>query len=192
MKPDPNRLKFKKEKKEKKKKSMIDFKWTGTITLLAFIISLAFSAVSQSIIPNVQVLVSLIVVLVIILIGILFDMVGMAVQVADIKVFNAQAAKKVKGAKMAIKLIKNAPKVSTICNDVVGDICGIISGSGGAAIAAILAIELGVDGIIPALVISAVIAALTIGGKSLGKGVAAAKANFIIEQFSKVLSLFSK
>ena len=192
MKPDPNRLKFKKEKKEKKKKSIIDFKWTGTITLLAFIISLAFSAVSQSIIPNVQVLVSLIVVLAIILIGILFDMIGMAVQVADIKVFNAQAAKKVKGAKMAIKLIKNAPKVSTICNDVVGDICGIISGSGGAAIAAILAIELGVDGIIPALVISAVIAALTIGGKALGKGVAAAKANFIIEKFSRVLSLFSK
>ena len=63
---------------------------------------------------------------------------------------------------------------------------------GSCAIAAILAIELGVDGIIPALVISAVIAALTIGGKSLGKGVAAAKANFIIEQFSKVLSLFSK
>lgn len=192
MKPDPNRLKFKKEKKEKKKKSIIDFKWTGTITLLAFIISLAFSAVSQSIIPNVQVLVSLIVVLAIILIGILFDMIGMAVQVADIKVFNAQAAKKVKGAKMAIKLIKNAPKVSTICNDVVGDICGIISGSGGAAIAAILAIELGVDGIIPALVISAVIAALTIGGKALGKGVAAAKANFIIEKFSRALSLFSK
>ena len=189
MKPDPSRLKV---KKEKKKKSMIDFKWTGTITLLAFIISLVFSAVSQSIIPNVQVLISLIVVLVIILIGILFDMVGMAVQVADIKVFNAQAAKKVKGAKMAITLIKNAPKVSTICNDVIGDICGIISGSGGAAIAAILAIELEVDGIIPALIISAVIAALTIGGKSLGKGVAAAKANFIIEKFSRVLSLFSK
>lgn len=189
MKPDPNRVKV---KKEKKKKSMFDFKWTGTITLLAFIISLIFSAVSQSIIPNAQVLVSLIVVLVIIFIGILFDMIGMAVQIADIKVFNAQAAKKVKGAKVAISLIRNAPKVSTICQDVVGDICGIISGSGGAAIAAILAIELGVDGIIPALVISAIIAALTIGGKSLSKGVSSAKANFIVEKFSKVLALFSK
>ena len=55
-------------------------------------------------------------------------MVGMAVQVADIKVFNAMAAKKVKGAKIALIMIKNAPKLSTICNDVIGDICGIISG----------------------------------------------------------------
>ena len=187
MKPKPSKVDNK-----KKKKSLIDFKWVGIITILAFIISLAFSFISQSIIPNVNVIVSLIVVLVIILIGIIFDMVGMAVQVADIKVFNAMAAKKVRGAKMALKMIKNAPKLSTICNDVIGDICGIISGSGGAAIAAILVIELGVDAIIPTLIISAIIAALTIGGKALGKGISAAKANLIVEIFAKILSIFSK
>ena len=187
MKPKPSKVDNK-----KKKKSLIDFKWVGIITFLAFIISLVFSAVSQSIIPNTYVLISLIVVLVIILIGIAFDMIGMAVQVADIKVFNAQASKKVKGAKMALLLIKNAPKVSTICNDVIGDICGIISGSGGAAIATMLALELGVQAIIPSLIISALIAALTIGGKALGKGVSAAKANFIVEKFSRTLSLFIK
>jgi CBS domain containing-hemolysin-like protein len=187
MKPKPSKVDNK-----KKKKSLIDIKWVGIITILAFLISLAFSAVSQAIIPNAHVIVSLIVVLVIILIGILFDMIGMAVQVADVKVFNAMAAKKVKGAKMALVMIKNAPKLSTICNDVIGDICGIISGSGGAAIAAIITIELGVNGIIPALIISAIIAALTIGGKALGKGVSAAKANLIVEIFAKILSVFSK
>lgn len=187
MKPKPSKVDNK-----KKKKSIFDFKWTGIITVLAFLISLVFSAISQSIIPNAHVVVSLIVVLVIILIGIIFDMVGMAVQVADVKVFNAMAAKKVKGAKMALTMIKNAPKLSTICNDVIGDICGIISGSGGAAIAAILTIELGVNGIIPSLIISALIAALTIGGKALGKGVSAAKANLIVEIFAKMLSIFSR
>ena len=133
MKPKPSKVDNK-----KKKKSLFDFKWVGIITLLAFIISLVFSSISQSIIPNAHVLISLVVVFVIILIGIIFDMVGMAVQVADVKVFNSMASKKIKGAKMALKMIKNAPKLSTICNDVIGDICGIISGSGGAAISAIL------------------------------------------------------
>ena len=61
-----------------------------------------------------------------------------------------------------------------------------------AAIAAIITIELGVNGIIPALIISAIIAALTIGGKALCKGVSAAKANLIVEIFAKILSVFSK
>ena len=193
MEPKPKQVNEKKLfRRKKEKKSLIEFKWVGIITVLAFIISLVFSAVSQSIIPNVQVVISIILVLAIIFLGIIFDMVGVAVTVADVKVFNAMAAKKVKGSKVALKLIKNAPKVSSICNDVIGDICGIISGSGGAAIAAILAIELGTQAIIPSLLISALIASLTIGGKSLGKGIAVAKANFIIDKFSKVLSIFSK
>ena len=196
MEPKPKQVNELKDKKvfrrKKEKKSLIEFKWVGIITALAFIISLIFSAVSQAIIPNVQVVVSIIVVLAIVFVGIIFDMVGVAVTVADIKVFNAMASKKVKGAKVALKLIKNAPKVSSICNDVIGDICGIISGSGGAAIAAIIVIKLGTESILPALLISALIAALTIGGKALGKGVAVAKANFIIDKFSKVLSIFSK
>ena len=196
MEPKPKQVNELKDKKvfrrKKEKKSLIEFKWVGIITALAFMISLIFSAISQAIIPNVQVVVSIIVVLAIVFVGIIFDMAGVAFTVADIKVFNAMAAKKVKGSKVALKLIKNAPKVSSICNDVIGDICGIISGSGGAAIAAIIVIKLGTKSILPALLISALIAALTIGGKSLGKGVAVAKANFIIDKFSKVLSIFSK
>lgn len=196
MEPKPKQVNELKEKKifrrKKEKKSLIEFKWVGIITLLAFLISLVFSAVSQAIIPNVQIVASIILVLVIVLIGIVFDMVGVAVTVADVKVFNAMAAKKVKGSKVALILIKNAPKVSSICNDVIGDICGIISGSGGAAIATIIAVKFGTQAILPTLIISALIAALTIGGKALGKGIAVAKANFIIDKFSKVLSIFSK
>ena len=188
MKPKPQKVR--KNKKEKKK--IIDYKWSGTITLLAFLISLVFSIMSETLIPNVHVLISILLVLIVVLIGILFDMVGVAITVADKKVFHAMASKKIKGAKTAIKLINNAPKVSSICNDVIGDICGIISGSGAAAISTILALKLGVKAIVPSLIITALIASLTIGGKSLGKGIAVSRANFIIEKFAKVLYPFIK
>jgi len=183
-------FKLKREKNQQKKKSLIDYKWVFIITVLAFFISLAFSAVSQSIIPNVNIIISIVLVLLVVLIGVIFDMVGIAVTVADEKVFHAMASKKVKGSKTALKLIKNAPKVSSLCNDVIGDICGIISGSGAATISAVLALKLGVDAIFPSLIITSLIASLTIGGKALGKGIAVEKANYIIDKFSKVLSLF--
>lgn len=200
MKPKPKQVeknnikkKTKKIVKNKRKKdNLIDFKWVGTITILAFFISLCFSAVSQSIIPNVQIIISIVLVLLVILIGVIFDMVGIAVTVADPKVFHAMSAKKVKSAKIALKLIKNAPKVSSLCNDVIGDICGIISGSGGAAISTILALKLGVSALMPSLLITALIASLTIGGKALGKGIAVSKANYIIDKFSKILAIFKK
>ena len=185
MKPKPKKV-------NNQKKKLIDLKWVSFITSLAFIISIGFSIVSQTIIPNVQVLISIILVLVVILIGVIFDMIGVAVTVADIRVFHSMAAKKIKGAKMAIKLIYNAPKVSSICNDVIGDICGIVSGSGGAAISTMVAINLRINVIIPSLVVTALIASLTIGGKALGKGIAVARANFILEKFSKFISTFSK
>lgn len=200
MKPKPkqvekNNIKNKPKKKVKnkrKKGNLIDFKWVGTITILAFFISLCFSAISQSIIPNVQIIISIILVLLVILIGVIFDMVGIAVTVAEPKVFHAMSAKKVKSAKIALKLIKNAPKVSSLCNDVIGDICGIISGSGGAVISTILVLKLGVNALMPSLLITSLIASLTIGGKALGKGVAVAKANCIIDKFSKILAIFKK
>lgn len=200
MKPKPkqvekNKLKQKAKKivkNKKKKKNLIDFKWVGIITILAFFISLCFSAVSQSIIPNVQIIISIILVLLVILIGVIFDIIGIAVTVADPKVFHAMSARKVKSAKIALKLIKNAPKVSSLCNDVIGDICGIISGSGSAAISTILALELGVNILMPSLLITSLVASLTIGGKALGKGVAVAKANYIVDKFSKILGFFKK
>ncbi len=190
MKPKPEKVKTYKEKN--KKKSLIDYRWVTVITMLAFLISLCFSIISETVIPNVQILFSIILVLCVVLIGVLFDMIGVAITVADVKVFHAMAAKRIKGSKLAIKLIQNAPKVSSMCNDVIGDICGIISGSGGAAISTILALQLGIKAIFPSLLITALIASLTIGGKALGKSIAVAKANFIIEKFAKVLTIFTK
>ena len=58
-----------------------------------------------------------------ILLGIMFDIIGVAVTAANPKPFNSMAAHRVKGAKEALYLIRNAEKVASFCNDVVGDIC---------------------------------------------------------------------
>ena len=70
----------------------------------------------------------------IIIINIATDTIGTAVTAADIIPFNAMASRKIAGSKLAIKMIKNADKVSNIFNDVIGDMCGIISGAGAAFI----------------------------------------------------------
>ena len=102
------------------------------------------------------------------------------------------ATKKVKGAELGVRLIKKAPKVSSFCNDVIGDICGIISGSTGLTIAIIIAEKLNVPLLFVTLIITALIAAMTIGGKAIGKSYAINKSNVILYRFVKVLSIFVK
>lgn len=179
-------------KKAKKKpiqnKRLIDVKWIIIVTMIAFFISLGFSFLSETIMPNANVIVAIIIILLFIFIGILFDMIGIAITLADISTFNSMAAKKVKGANLAIKLIKNSEKASSFCNDVIGDICGIVSGSAGVALAVILSNKFNLNLFSITLTITAVIAALTIGGKAIGKATAINKSTYILFGFSKALS----
>ena len=83
------------------------------------------------------------------------------------------AARKVPGAHEAIALLRNAERVSSICNDVVGDICGVVSGAASATIAGqILANFDFTWPQIISLAMSALAAGLTVGGKAVGKGFA--------------------
>lgn len=183
---------LKKQLQRNKKKELIDFKWIIKITLLAFSISFIFSALSETIIPNVNLIVGIIILIVFILLGILFDMVGVAVTAADIAPFNSMNSRKVKGANIAVLFKQNADKVSSFCNDVVGDVCGIISGSTGSIIAITLSNTLNIDKFLTMLIITALIASLTIGGKALGKSFAINKSNTILYEFSKFVSYFYK
>ena len=135
---------------------------------------------------------AIIIILLFIGIGILFDMIGISVTVADLKTFNSMATKQVRGARIAVKLIKNSEKASSFCNDVIGDICGIISGSAGVALSTILANSFHLNLLMTSLLITAIIAALTIGGKALGKTAAINKSTKILFEFSKFLACFYK
>lgn len=177
-------------KKPVKNKRLVDYKWIFTVTVLAFFISLIFSFFSETTIPNANSIVATIVILLFIGIGIIFDMIGIAITVADIKTFNSMATKQVRGAKLAVKLIQNNEKASSFCNDVIGDICGIISGSAGVALSNILSESLNINLFVMNLLITAIIASLTIGGKAIGKATAINKSTLILFRFSKVVSCF--
>ncbi len=183
-------LKVQTRRKEKISKNKADWNWIIRITFIAFMISFAFSFTSEMIIPNVNVLVGILLVIVFILLGVLFDMIGVAVTAADEKPFHSMNARKVKGADIAVKFKKNADKVASFCNDVVGDICGVVSGSAGAIIALSLSDVIPLDKFIITLLVTSVIAAFTIGGKAIGKSYAMNKSNIILYQFAKTISYF--
>ena len=121
-------------KYRKERKSNSNIKWTITVLILTFFLSLFFSYISTEPIRSLNLLPASIILIVVILIGIFFDIVAVAVTVAGEDNFHAKATKKIKGAKTSIKLIRNSSKVSNFCADVIGDICGVLSGSIGALI----------------------------------------------------------
>ncbi len=158
------------KKKKKESKSKVDVKWVGTIFTATIFISACFSFFSDLLLEKVQTWAAFAVLFVIVLVGILFDIIGVAVTTADERPFHSMAARNRPEAKEAIRLIRNASRVSSFCNDVVGDICGVISGSASAVIAASV-----VKNFEPTaaslfkLLLSALVAALTVGGKAVGK-----------------------
>lgn len=176
------------KKKEKIKKEKVDIKWVIIVSITAFIVSVCLSFIAQITIPNFPLWLGIIVTLLFIGLGILFDIIGVAVTTADEAVFHSMNSRKVKGANTAVKFKKNADKVSSFCCDVIGDVCGIISGAAGTSISAILTIDFKFNLLVTGLVVAAIIASLTIGGKAIGKSYAINKSDIILYKFSKFIS----
>ncbi len=163
-------------------------KWVVTIFFVTILISGVISLVSDEVMANSSIVIAFLILLAIILLGIIFDIIGMAVATADEKPFHSMAARKVPGAHEAIRLLRNAERVSSICNDVVGDICGVVSGSASATIAALILVNVDVGwprGI--SLVMSALVAGLTVGGKAIGKTFAVNSCTEIVHMVGRVI-----
>ncbi len=153
-------------KKERNK----TIRWVITIFFVTILISGAISFISDEIMANSSMAVAFLILLAIVLIGIIFDIIGVAVTSAEEKPFHSMAARKVPGAMEAIRLLRNAERVSSICNDVVGDICGVVSGAAAATIAAqvLRSFTFSWPQMVT-LLMSALVAGLTVGGKAIGK-----------------------
>lgn len=171
-------------KRERRK----NIRWVVTIFVMTILISGIISLVSDEVMANSSIVVAFLILLAIIFLGILFDIVGMAVATADEKPFHSMAARKVPGAHEAIRLLRNAERVSSICNDVVGDICGVVSGSASATIAALILtnVDLGWPRGV-SLVMSALVAGLTVGGKAIGKSIAVKSCTKIVHLVGRVI-----
>lgn len=166
-------------------------KWFIQVFIMTFILSMLFSYVSANGVSNLSLIPAILILILVIGIGIFFDIIGVAVTVANEHEFHAKASKKIEGSKASIKLIRNAPKVANICADVIGDICGVLSGAISALIAMKITEQFGLSFNIQ-FILSATVAALTVGGKALGKGVANNNSTKIVHAVGIVLNKFSR
>ncbi len=166
-------------------------RWVVTIFLVTILISGIISLVSDEVMASSGLAVAFIILFVIIFIGIVFDIIGMAVATADEKPFHSMAARKVPGAQEAISLLRNAERVSSICNDVVGDICGVVAGSASATVAAQLIQKFSFSWpAVVSLVLSALVAGFTVGGKAIGKTFAINSCTKIVHNVGKMIHTF--
>ena len=173
-----------KAKKERNK----TIRWVVTIFLVTLFVSGAISMISDEIISKSGIGVSFVILLLIVLVGIVFDIVGVAVTSADEAPFHSMAARKVAGAQEAIRLLRNAERVSSICNDVVGDICGVVSGAAAATIAAQLLTRFEFSWpTLMGLMMSALVSGLTVGGKAIGKTFAVNSSTSIVHFTGKLI-----
>ena len=176
----------------KKLKRSINF--SLTIAVITFVLAAIFSVISSSLLSKVDWEIGLLIVFIIIIIGILFDMLGIASTAADEAPFHAMASEKVKGAKEAVIIIKNADRFSSFSNDVIGDISGIVSGT--ATVVVVLNIanllnqaEGSLTEITLNVFLTSLVAALTVGGKAIGKFFAINHSISIIMFAGKIISI---
>jgi CBS domain containing-hemolysin-like protein len=170
-------------------------KFSISIAVITFVLAAIFSVISSSILSDVIWIIGLIIVFLIVLIGVVFDMIGTASAAADEPPFHAMAAERIPGAKQAILIVRNAERFASFCNDVIGDISGIVSGTASAIVVIQLARVFGhSDGstvyIVISVLLTSLVAALTVGGKALGKYFAIHSSTEIIFFAGKIVAFF--
>ena len=172
--------------KEKQKSSH----WAVQVFVLAVSLSAALSFISSTALTGAGYVVAVSVLVAFIALGIVFDMIGVAVTAADPRPFHSMASHREKGGKQAIRLLQNASRVSSVCNDVVGDICGIVSGSTAAAIVLRLQSSFGTQSILISIAVTALISGLTIGGKAIGKRIALNRSTKVVFRVGRLMRVF--
>jgi len=159
------------------------------VSFLTFFLSIIISALFRLTRATMLFGISLCVLLVVVFIGIVFDLIGTATTAAQERPFHAMATDRIPGARKAIELVRRADQVASFCNDLVGDICGTVSGSISAALIIDVVTRYDLSRVedIVSMVTVGLVAALTVGGKALGKTFAIRKANQIVWNVARIL-----
>ncbi|GAE36349.1 hypothetical protein [Halalkalibacter akibai] len=166
--------------------------WSLGIAVITLVLAAIFSVISTFILSGVSWAIGMIIVFIIVFLGVFFDTIGVAATAATEKPFHAMASERLHGAKHAVLITRNADKFANFCNDVIGDISGIISGTASAYVVLQLALQLGYTDtsyqqFAISILFTSVVAALTVGGKAVGKTLAIHYATPIIYQVGRLL-----
>ena len=190
---EADRVKQLKKRRDKKRKRMpVWLSWGLTILVLSFVLSVLFSFLTEITINDSSIYLCIAVLIVLLVLNVGCDIIANAVLSCDIDGFNAMASRKIRGARRAVAFCKNSEKIASIFSDVIGDICGIISGSAGAVLAGYFIANDSVEGMAVSIAISAVIGALTVGGKAFGKPISIKYNSKIAFGFAKFTTFFVK
>ncbi|MDQ0481121.1 hypothetical protein [Guptibacillus hwajinpoensis] len=168
--------------------------WSTKITLFTVLLAAIFSSISTFLLSNSSIFIGIIIVLSFISFGIISDTIGLSAAAAKETPFHAMASKRINGARESVQICKNAEIFSSFFNDVVGDICGIISGTASAAVVLQLSLMAGQsdDSLyysVIAIIFTSIVAGLTVGGKALCKEIAIRGSTNIIFFMGKVIYL---
>lgn len=182
-----------KKKNNKKKKIPAWLSWGLSVFFLSFALTVLFSFLTEISIKGSPVYVCVIALIVLLVLNIGCDVLANAIMTCNPDAFYAMASNKIKGAKRAVTLCRNATRLGSIFADVIGDICGIVSGAAGTA----LVVHIAVSGsttaeLIASIGVSAVIGALTVGGKAIFKHFAVKFNKQIVFGFAKFTTWFKK
>ena len=93
-----------------------------------------------------------------------------------------------------LTMLRNAEKVSSFCNDVVGDICGVVSGTASASIVLLLLANLdGGSGTgVLEIAMASLVSGLTVGGKAVGKSFAMNNCTDVVFAAGRFLAVFHR
>ncbi|GGL55533.1 hypothetical protein [Sporolactobacillus putidus] len=160
-------------------------KWALPLAVITLVLAAIFSIIATAVLSRVGVIGGITVILAIILIALFFDIVGVAATASSETPFHSMASKGLSGAKYAVWLTKNADRVNTFCTDVIGDINAILSGTAVSVVVTEMVILLSdtnkkLNEYVISVVLTCIVAALTVFVKALGKTFAINNATKII------------
>ena len=142
-------------------------KWAFKVFVLSISLSIIFSLFSQSLLPSLSPFFSIFVIVFFVFVSVIFDMV--AVAFTSINKEQLDKYKNENGYVMAVKLCERADKVASFGGDVVGDICGILSGAGGVSLVVNMNIQDANLNLLVTCLVSSLIAGITIFCKAIMK-----------------------
>ncbi len=175
----------------KNKRNRSRGRWIAGATIWSFVLAVAMGIITRLLLEAIySLIVSFFILLTVIVLGIVFDIIGTAAAAAEQAPLNAKAARKQDGARRAVDLVQQADRVASICNDIIGDISGIVSG----ALAAVIILRLAeASPLLPVelyggVLLTALVAALTVGGQAWGKKLAINRPTEIILFTGRILT----
>lgn len=183
-----------KKQSEKKQKPRKKYNiWWIKAAVISLVLAAFFSFLSELTASAENIVIIILLLAFLITASIVFDAIGVAVTSCDPTPIVSMSSRRIYGAKTALWLVKNSGTVSSICNDVIGDIFGIISGACSAAIVIKITTSLGESWQRwLSIGISAVVSALTIGGKAFMKNIAINNSRDFVMFVARCLAIFNK